>query len=288
MSPGSPSPTGEHLRHRTGLITGCSSGLGRALAEAVIGRGERVVATARDPSAIADLEGLAPDRVRAVRLDVTDASAAGAAVAEGEAAFGGVDVAVNNAGDSRLGAFEEHTEPELRRAFETNLFGALHVTRAVLPGMRRRRAGHVVQLSSVIGVTSGLGGAAYAGPKAALEAMSEAIAAEVAPFGVRVTIVQPGAFRTDFGGKSLRWATAMDEYADRIGPARAAFEASHGTQAGDPARAAAAIVAAVDHPDPPLRLPLGTDAFTWIRAYLEGRLDELAAGEPLGADTAFR
>jgi NAD(P)-dependent dehydrogenase (short-subunit alcohol dehydrogenase family) len=273
---------------RSWLITGTSSGLGRALVEVVAKRGDRVMATARELGRIAGLEELAPGRVRVARLDVTDGASIRAAVAEAEEAFGGIDVLVNNAGSALLGAFEEHGDEQLRAAFETNLFGALAVTRAVLPGMRARRSGHLVQMSSVVGVTSGAGGTAYAGPKAALEAMSEALAAEVAALGIRVTIVEPGPFRTDFGGRSLSWGQPLADYAGLIGPARAAFEASHGTQSGDPLRAAEAIVDAVERDDSPLRVPLGAEAYQWIRGYLRGRLEELDAAEPIGADTALR
>jgi NAD(P)-dependent dehydrogenase (short-subunit alcohol dehydrogenase family) len=173
-------------------------------------------------------------------------------------------------------------------AFETNLFGALWLTRAVLPGMRARRSGHIVQMSSVVGVVSGLGGGAYVGPKAALEAMSEALAAEVAHLGIRVTIVEPGAFRTEFSGRSLRCAEPLADYAELIGPASAAFQASHGTQPGDPRRGAEAIIAAVDSEEPPLRLPLGDESFGWLRAYFQRRIAEVDAAEALGFETAFR
>jgi NAD(P)-dependent dehydrogenase (short-subunit alcohol dehydrogenase family) len=270
---------------RVWLITGCSSGFGRALAEAVIGHGDRLVATARDPAALAGLEG---DGRLTVRLDVTDAASIEAAVDAAEQTFGGIDVLVNNAGYGLLGAVEELAEADLRDAFETNLFGALALTRAVLPGMRRRRSGHIVQMSSVVGVVSGLGGGAYVGPKAALEAMSEALAAEVAHLGIRVTIVEPGAFRTDFSGRSLRCAEPIADYAELIGPASAAFQASHGTQSGDPSRAAEAIIATVESAEPPLRLPLGDESFGWLRAYFERRIAEVDAAEALGFQTAFR
>lgn len=250
------------------LITGCSSGLGRALAEAVIAHGDRLVATARDPATLGDLTG---ERVLTARLDLTDAASIAAAVAAADQAFGRVDVLVNNAGYGLLGALEELSEADLRAAFETNLFGALALTRAVLGGMRARRAGHIVQMSSVVGVISGLGGGAYVGPKAALEAMSEALAAEVAPLGIRVTILEPGAFRTEFSGRSLRSAESIADYADLVGPASAAFRASYGTQTGDPRRAADAIIAAVEADEPPLRLPLGDESFGWLRAYFERR-----------------
>ncbi|MBO0656793.1 SDR family NAD(P)-dependent oxidoreductase [Streptomyces triculaminicus] len=273
---------------RVWFVTGTSSGFGREIARAVIAHGDRVVATARDVAAVEDLVALAPGRVRAVALDVTDDASIRRAVAEAETGFGRIDVLVNNAGAGLLGAFEELSDSELRRNFETNLFGAMAVTRAVLPVMRHQRAGRIVQMSSVIGVIAGPGGTAYAGTKFALEGMSEALAAEVAHLGIRVTIVEPGPFRTDFGGRSLRWGTPMEDYAELMGPARAALEASHGSQSGDPYRGAEAIIAAVGLEEPPLRLPLGAEAFAWIRAHLRARLEQLDAVEEIGADTAFR
>ncbi|MFE2430196.1 oxidoreductase [Streptomyces sp. NPDC059373] len=273
---------------RVWFITGTSSGLGRGLTRAVVAHGDRVVATARDVSTIADLVTLAPDRVRAVRLDVTDAESIRRAVAEAESAFGRIDVLVNNAGYGLLGAFEELSESDLRHIFETNVFGAMAVARAVLPGLRRQRSGHIVQLSSVNGVVPGPGGTAYVGTKFALEGMSAALAAEVAHLGIHVTIVEPGPFRTEASGRSLRWGEPMEDYAELIAPARKALEASHGTQPGDPYRGAEAIIAAVGLDAPPLRLPLGAEAFGWIRAHLQSRLDELDAVQAIGADTAFR
>jgi short-subunit dehydrogenase len=254
------------------LITGTSSGLGRALAIAARDAGHDVIATARALEHIAELDG-----VHHLELDL----------AAPNEVPGDVDVLVNNAGFGLLGAFEELTDAELREAFEVNLFGHLALTRAVLPGMRERRYGRIVQMSSVIGVTSGLGGTAYAGPKAALEAISTALAAEVKPFGIAVTIVQPGPFRTAFGGTNLRWAHPLPAYADRIGPPRAAFEATHGTQPNDPRKGAHAILAAVAQDDPPLHLPLGPEAFDWIAAHLQGRLDALEPVRALGSATAF-
>jgi NAD(P)-dependent dehydrogenase (short-subunit alcohol dehydrogenase family) len=220
-------------------------------------------------------------------VDVTEPPSIDAVVREMVATHGRIDVLVNNAGYGQLGALEELRDEELRAAFETNLFGALALTRAVLPIMRAQGAGHIVQMSSVVGVTSGPGGSAYAGPKAALEAMSEALAAEVAALGIKVTIVEPGPFRTDCSGRSLRFAEAHEAYAPLLAPATAAFKASHGTQPNDPYRGAQAIIAAVEAEHPPLRLPLGAEAFGWLRAYLTGRLDALAAAEVLGRDTAY-
>jgi NAD(P)-dependent dehydrogenase (short-subunit alcohol dehydrogenase family) len=273
---------------QTWLITGASSGFGRALVESARDRGHRVIATARDVAAIADLAADPSGRVHGLALDVADPLAIAVAVEQVIAIAGSIDVLVNNAGYGLLGAVEDLDDAEVLHAYETNLFGPLRLVRAVLPGMRRCGRGHVVQMSSVVAVTSGLGGSAYAGPKAALEAASVALAAEVAEWGIGVTIVQPGAFRTDFSGRSLRTATPSEAYASIVGPQSRAFRDSHGTQAGDPRRGAEAIVAAVERGDAPLRLPLGEDAFTWIPAYLEGRIQELESARPLGADTAFR
>jgi NAD(P)-dependent dehydrogenase (short-subunit alcohol dehydrogenase family) len=222
-----------------------------------------------------------------VRLDVTDDASIRGAVAHTLDAYGRIDVLVNNAGYGLLGAFEECTDRELREAFDTNLFGAMAVTRAVLPVMREQGAGHIVQMSSVVGVTSGPGGTGYVAPKAALEAWSEALAAEVAPHGIKVTIVEPGPFRTEVSGRSLRIAAPMAAYAPMMAPATQAFTAAHGTQPNDPYRGALAIIAAVETEHPPLRLPLGAEAFGWLRAYLTGRVDALSAAESLGGDTAY-
>jgi NAD(P)-dependent dehydrogenase (short-subunit alcohol dehydrogenase family) len=258
---------------RVWLITGASSGLGAGIARAVRDHGDVAVATAR--------------RGGDVRLDVTDAASIDAAVRHTLDTHGRIDVLVNNAGYGLLGAFEECSEQELRDAFDTNLFGAMAVTRAVLPIMRARGAGHIVQMSSVVAVTSGPGGTGYAAPKAALEAWSEALAAELRPHGIHVTIVEPGPFRTEFSGRSLKLATPMDAYAPLMAPATRAFTSAHGTQPNDPYRGGQAIIAAVGVEHPPLRLPLGPEAFGWLRAYLTGRVDALPAAERLGRDTAF-
>jgi NAD(P)-dependent dehydrogenase (short-subunit alcohol dehydrogenase family) len=272
---------------RVWFITGTSSGLGRGIAQAVIDHGDYVAATARRVTAVADLASQAPGRVHALDLDVTKTQSITAAVEQAQAQFGRIDVLVNNAGYGLLGAFEELAEDDLRQQFETNLFGPMAVTRAILPSMRQRRSGHVVQISSVNGVVPGPGGSAYVGSKFAFEGMSEALAAEVAHLGIHVTIVEPGPFRTDFSGRSLHWAEPMDDYSALIAPAREAFEASHGSQPGDPYRAGRAIIEAVGQQDPPLRLPLGAESFSWIRDYLHRRLVQLDAIEEYGADTAF-
>ncbi|MEV6030858.1 oxidoreductase [Nonomuraea sp. NPDC052116] len=269
------------------FITGTSTGLGRALAHVVLEHGDRLVATARDRATLTGLTEQAADRVLALNLDVTDPAAVRRAVDAALEAFGRIDVLVNNAGYAMRGALEEITDQELRRQFDTNVFGAIDVTRAVLPAMRSQRSGHIVQMSSVGGVTTMLGGTAYGGTKFALEGLSEGLAAELEHLGIGVTIVEPGPFRTDFAGRSFRWAAPIDDYRPVIEPAKATFVAQHGAQPGDPVRAARAIVAAVNLDTPPLRLPLGARSFDRIRAKLRARLDELDRLEPLGRDTDF-
>src|SRR5918999_1372641 len=199
------------------FITGSSAGFGRTLAETLLARGDTVVATARDPRAVADLVDKYPDTVLALPLDVTDAGQVRAAV-EAAVAAGPIDVLVNNAGHGLVGALEELTDEQIHEVLAVNLLGALAVTRAVLPHMRARRSGHIVQMSSVGGVIGNPGHAIYATSKFALEGASEALAGEVAPFGIRVTIVEPGPFRTEFLGRSMRQATPIPDYED--GPAR--------------------------------------------------------------------
>jgi short-subunit dehydrogenase len=272
---------------KTWLVTGASSGLGAALAAAAAERGDRVFATARDTAALSALRERWPERVVIAAVDLRRLDALPALVARAEAALGRIDVLANYAGYGLLGSVEDLTDEDLAEQFGVNLFAPLALTRAVLPGMRARGAGVVVQMSSLVGVVPGPGGSAYVGSKAALDAMSESLAAEVAGFGIRVLIVEPGAFRTEFNGRSLRSTGVGDAYRPLIEPALAAFRASYGRQEGDPQAAARAVLAAVDADGAPLRLPLGEDAFRHIRAYLEGRLEELGAAAPWGGDTRF-
>ena len=232
------------------FITGASSGFGRALAEHARARGERVVAPTRDT------------------LDVTNAEQIRAAVASAIATYGRIDVLVNNAGYGVVGAVEETSDGELRAALEAMFFGAVALTREVLPHMRARRSGTIVQITSVGGVTTAPGFGAYCAAKHALEGLSECLAAEVAPLGLRVLIVEPGAFRTRLFGAGFRAMPALDVYAATVGPTRAYTQQVHGAQAGDPAKAVRAIADAVDAGVPALRLPLGADAVDGIRAKL--------------------
>ncbi|WP_328616293.1 oxidoreductase [Amycolatopsis sp. NBC_00355] len=272
---------------RVWLITGCSSGFGREVALAALAAGDRVLATARRPETLTDLEEAGGDRVRTAALDVTDAGQVDAAVKAALEAFGRIDVVVNNAGNGSVGAVEELTMAELRGLMEVMFFGAVEVTKAVVPHLRAQGSGTVVQISSMGGQLSMPGFGAYCAAKFALEGLSEALAAEVAPFGVRVLIVEPGAFRTEFGGGRMHRSRTIDAYAVSTSGTRGAVEEMDGTQPGDPVKAAAAIVRAVDSEDAPLRLALGADAVEAIRGHHESLAADLAAWEDVSRSTAL-
>ncbi|MEU6927763.1 oxidoreductase [Streptomyces sp. NPDC046374] len=269
------------------LITGANSGFGRAFAEAAVGAGDVVVAAARRTGTLDDLVAAHPDQVEAVALDVTDHAAVDRVVAGIAERHGRIDVLVNNAGRTHVGSVEETDDAELRSLFDVHVFGPAALTRAVLPHMRARRSGAIVQLSSVGGQMSMAGFGAYSATKFALEGLSEALAAEVNPLGIRVLIVEPGAFRTSlFGNGSLSTDTVAD-YADTVGATRAFVEGGDGGQAGDPAKAAAAVLAALDAEEPPLRLALGSDSIDTIYGHLEQVRGDLAAWEKVGRETGF-
>jgi NAD(P)-dependent dehydrogenase (short-subunit alcohol dehydrogenase family) len=271
---------------RTWLITGATSGFGRTITEAALARGDSVVATSRRTDGLADLAG--DDRVLVTRLDVTDAVQREAAVAAALDRFGRIDVLVNNAGRTQVGAVEETTEDELRFLFDLHFFAPAALTRLVLPTMRAQGSGAIVQMSSVGGQVTAPGFGAYCATKFALEGLSETLQAEVEPFGIRVLIVEPGAFRTGlFRPDAAYLSDEMPEYADTVGPTRAYVRGGHLEQPGDPMKAAAAIVAALDSDEPPLRLVLGEDAIGNIRQRLQGVSAELDAWEAAGAGTAL-
>jgi NAD(P)-dependent dehydrogenase (short-subunit alcohol dehydrogenase family) len=251
---------------RVWLITGCSSGLGRALATCVLERGEQVVVTARNP---VDVRDLASRNSIAVALDITNPTQVKDAVETAERAFGRIDVLVNNAGYGYLAAVEEGEEHEVRAMFDANFFGLVDLIKRVLPAMRRRRSGHVVNISSMGGLVAGAATGYYNATKFALEGLSEALQKEVEPLGIRVTLIEPGPFRTDWAGRSLRQTgTPIEAYAGTAGARRATIVAGSGKQPGDPARAAAAIMAVADAPEPPFRLLLGRPALEMVRAKL--------------------
>ena len=272
---------------RTWFITGASTGFGRMLAEEVLKSGGKVIATARNLGKVADLEAKYPRAAKALTLDVTDAGQVDSAVTQAFAQFGQVDVLVNNAGYGVAGAIEEVSEAEFMPMFETNVFGLLQVTRAFLPHLRKQRSGHILNLSSIGGVVAGPGIGFYNATKFAVEGISEALAAEVAPLGIRVTIIEPGPFRTDFLGRSGVVAkTRLADYDSTAGNMRQYFAENDGKQKGDPLRAVQAMIQVVESPNPPLRLLLGASAVQRLRTKLDNWKEEIAAWEKVtvGAD----
>ncbi len=270
----------------TWLITGCSSGLGRALAEAAIAAGHNVVATARNRDRVEDLAD-GNDHVLALALDVTVPDQVTAAVAAAEKAFGGVDVLVNNAGYGYRAAVEEGDEPDIRALFETHFYGSVAMLKAVLPGMRARRTGSIVNLSSIGATLTPVGSGYYSAAKAAIEAMSGALHDELAPLGISVTVIAPGGFATDFGGRSLTQSTTViNDYAETAGKRRK--DVITGPPAkGDPAKAAGAILEVLDAETVPAYLLLGGDALDTYRRILQERLDATTPWETLSRSTDF-
>jgi NAD(P)-dependent dehydrogenase (short-subunit alcohol dehydrogenase family) len=267
------------------FITGASSGFGLAFAHHALSRGHRVVATARRVGALDDLVARDPARVLALALDVTEAGAAEKAVEAATTRFGGLDVLVNNAGYGIVGAVEETPESELRAQMETNFFGAVAVIRAALPVLRKRPGGAIVNMSSLGGQLSYGGFGAYSASKFALEGLSEALAQELAPFGIKVLIVEPGAFRTGFAGSALRHMPVVEAYRDGMAAIRNFSLKMDATQEGDPAKAAAAIEKALEAENTPLRFQLGADAVAAVRSHSETLLADLAAWESVALAT---
>ncbi|WP_043442995.1 oxidoreductase [Arthrobacter sp. L77] len=272
----------------TWLITGCSTGLGRALAEAALQRGDTVVATARDASKVEDLAAMYPDTALALSLDVTDPGQVQAAVRRGTETFGGIDVLVNNAGYGYRAAVEEGDDDDVRTLFDTHFFGTVDMTKAVLPQMRSRRSGIIVNLSSIGARVTPAGSGYYAAVKAAIEGLTGSLRKELQPLGITAIVVEPGGFRTDFSGRSLQQsAEAIDDYADTAGRRRKENDTSHGTQPGDPAKAAAAIITAVDSTDAPEVLILGADATTAHADVLRAQLASLETWRRVSESTGI-
>jgi len=273
---------------RIWMITGAARGIGAKIADAALAAGDALVATARDASAIATRFGEGPS-VLPLRLDVTDEAQATAAVEAAVARFGRIDVLINNAGYGLVGAVEEASATDVRRIYETNVFGLLNVTRAVLVQMRRQRSGHVVNISSLGGYRAAAGFGVYSSTKFAVEGLSEALHDEVAPLGIHVTVVEPGYFRTDFLDSTslVESQHCIGDYAGTAGAVRSRAATLSHQQPGDPDKLATAIVALIEAKEPPLRLPLGTDAIARIEekhAFVES---EVRAWRSLAASTDF-
>jgi len=273
---------------RVWFITGAARGIGLRIVEAALANGDAVVATSRDVASLRE-RFAGNDALLPVALDVTDEHQAAAAVAAALDRFGRIDVLVNNAGFGLLGAVEEASAAEVRRLYETNVFGLLNVTRAALPSMRERRRGHVVNISSVGGYRSGAGFGVYCSTKFAVEGISEALHAELAPLGVNVTVVEPGYFRTEFLDQSSLTVSprVLADYAATSGHVRELAVQINQKQPGDPKRLAQAMLALVASPTPPLRLPLGTDTLQAIADKNADVAKETAAWRDLSASTDF-
>jgi NAD(P)-dependent dehydrogenase (short-subunit alcohol dehydrogenase family) len=272
----------------TWFITGCSTGLGRALAQAVIDRGYNAIVTARDLATVQDLADAHPDTVLALPLDVTNAEQISAAAHSAEERFGGIDVLVNNAGYGYRAAVEEGDDADVQRLFSTNFFGPIALIKSVLPGMRTRKAGAIVNISSIGARISPAGSGYYSATKAALEGMSASHRKELEPHGNTVMVVEPGGFRTDFAGRSLEQSThPISDYAETAGKRRKENDTVHGTQAGDPVKAAEVMIAAVEAPTTPGLLVLGEDALEGFNAVLDVQRAELAAWDEASRSTSF-
>jgi NAD(P)-dependent dehydrogenase (short-subunit alcohol dehydrogenase family) len=270
------------------LITGCSTGFGRQLAKILIERGYRAAATARDADKVAEIVAGNADTALALTLDVDKQAEIEAAVAETRRRFGRIDVLVNNAGYGYLAAVEEGDDADIRAMFETNFFGLAAMTRAVLPVMRAQKSGAIVNISSMGGFIGFPGSGYYAATKFAVEGLSESLAKEVAPFGIKVVIVEPGPFRTDWAGRSLKVPKRpIDAYEETAVARRRQIQGYSGNQPGDPVRAAAAIIATVERDDPPLRLPLGNFAYDAMGAELEAVRQEYAANEAIARSVDY-
>jgi NADP-dependent 3-hydroxy acid dehydrogenase YdfG len=271
------------------FITGCTSGFGSILCKQLLERGESVVATARKPELLDDLKKLSqkPDQLLTLKLDVTNNEDIKLAVNHAIEKFGRIDVLINNAGFGHVGALEEITENDIRRSFDTNVFGVIEVTRAVLPTMRNQQSGYILNLSSVAGIAAIPGAGIYAATKFAVEGLSEALAAEIAPFNIKLTLIEPGAFRTQFANGSLKTAIPMKEYDGILDNTRKLYQTIGGNQPGDPDKAAKIMIELVDHPTPPLRLVLGGIALKRARDKMERFSKEMMDWEKTSSNVDF-
>lgn len=269
------------------FITGASSGFGKALAEYASSQGYKVVATARRKERLEELANKAPDHIKAISMDVTDREQVKHGVEQALETFGRIDVLINNAGYGIVGALEETPEDEFRKQMETNFFGAVAVTREVLPYLRKQGNGAIVNMSSMGGNMSFGGFSAYSASKFALEGASEALAQEVAPFGIKTMIVEPGAFRTEFAGSALKHMPKIEAYNETVGGTRQFAKGMDGTQDGDPTKAAEAIDKALKSENTPLRLQLGTDSVDAVKAHSEHLLHQLELWRETAENTQF-
>jgi NAD(P)-dependent dehydrogenase (short-subunit alcohol dehydrogenase family) len=272
----------------TWLITGCSTGLGRALAQTVLAHGHNAVVTARSVTTVEDIAAAYPDTALPLALNVTNSAEIDSVVQQARTRFGGIDVLVNNAGYGYRAAVEEADDADIRQLFDTNFFGAVDMIKAVVPGMRANRSGSILNISSIGARISPAGSGYYSATKAALEGLSGSLHKELKPLGIHVTVIEPGAFRTDFAGRSLtQSATPIEDYAETAGKRRKENDTMDGTQPGDPAKAAEAIVTVAASADPPSLLVLGEDAFGAFAAVAEWQRSELEQWRDLSLSTGI-
>lgn len=270
------------------LISGCSTGIGREIALAALAKGHNVAVTARKPAAVQDIAAEYPDQTITLPLDVTNAEQIAHAVSETERSFGAIDVLVNNAGYGYMAAVEEGDNTAVRQMFDTNYFGAVDLIKATLPGMRRRRRGHIINISSMTGMVSNPPNIYYSSSKFAMESLNEGLAKELAPFGIRVTAIEPGAFRTDWGTRSMQETDRpIADYNDTVGARRQMIRAIGHALPGDPRKVGAAAVMLTELDDPPLRLLLGKDVLDATREKLTTMLASIDEWESVTLDVDF-
>jgi len=278
----------KHKPSKLFFVTGVSSGIGRAVAEVALGAGHRVVGTVRSETAMAEFEALAPGRAFGTLLDVTDTDAVAPVVLDIETRIGEIDVLVNNAAYTHEGAIEESPLSDLRQQLEVNLLGAVSVIQAVLPFMRERRRGHIINITALGGIVTFPGLGFFNASKFALEGLSEALAKEVKIFGIAVTAVEPGYFRTEWAGRSMvRAPRKIADYDVIIGPVRERRQKNSGRQPGDPIKGARAILTLVESPDPPVHLALGTESVRLIREKICDLKKEIDTWEQVSVATSF-
>jgi NAD(P)-dependent dehydrogenase (short-subunit alcohol dehydrogenase family) len=270
------------------FVTGCSTGIGREIARAALEAGHSVTVTARNASSVADFPEAFGERAIALPLDVTDRDQITAAVAATEAAFGGIDVLVNNAGYGYMAAVEEGDDAEVRKLFDTNYFGVVDTLKEVLPGMRARRSGHIVNISSMTGLVANPPNAYYSSTKFALEALTEALSKEVAPLGIKVTAIEPGAFRTDWASRSMRESsTPIGDYDENVGTRKTMIKEFAAHLPGDPRKVAEAVLMVTTLDEPPLRLLLGRDVLAAVREKIAAMTASIDEWESVTKDVNF-
>ena len=274
---------------RSWLITGCSTGIGRHIALKALAKGHRVAVTARNPDAVEDIVAEHPEQALALALDVTKRGQVAAAVRDTQDAFGGIDVLVNNAGYGYMAAVEEGEDDEVRAMFETNYFGVVEMIKAVLPGMRSRGSGHIINISSMTGLVANPPNVYYSSSKFALEALTEGLAKEVAEFGIRVSAIEPGAIRTDWSTRSMKEASQpIEAYEETVGARKKLIKLAGSKFPGDPSRVADAVLMVSEHPDPPLHLLLGHDVYKAYREKLRGLMESVEEWKAITLDVNFK